>query len=100
MLLNNDFLEGWERIVNDVEKDQVPIECVKKVIFRTREKKQKTINLNSLRKQGFDDELINEAVQNFINEHEDRIISMEFILDIEAVAEVVQPHTDELLKGI
>jgi hypothetical protein len=97
MLLNNDFLAGWEDIVNGVDKDHCPITCVKKVVFRTRQG-QKTINLRNLRRQGIDDDSIEQAVSSFIEDNEKIIKSMELVLDVEAVAEIVQPETDKLLK--
>ena len=100
MLLNDNFLESWERIVNDVDKEHCPLSCVKKVVFRTNTRRQKTINLKTLRNQGFDDDSIEAAVSQFITENEDVILSMELVLDVEAVAEIIQPHTDNLLKGI
>ena len=99
MLLNDDFLSGWEDIVNGVDKDHCPITCVKKVVFRTRQG-QKTINLRNLRRQGIDDDSIEQAVSTFIEDNEQIIKSMELVLDVEAVAEIVQPETDKLLKGM
>ena len=100
MQLNTDFLEQWEKIINDVDKDHCPIACVRKVIFKTRDRKQKTINLRSLRDQGIDDESIEAAVSNFITENEDNIANMELIVDVEAVVDLIQPETDRLLKGM
>lgn len=100
MLLDHDFLVRWEQIVNDVDKDHCPISCVKKVIFRTKDRKQKTINLRQLRSQGIDDESIERAVGTFIEENEGNIQDMELVLDVEAVAEIIQPQTDQLLKGM
>jgi hypothetical protein len=100
MQLDDDFLARWEQIVNDVDKDHCPISCVKKVVFKTRDRRQKSINLRNLRKQGIDDDSIELAVTNFIAENEDNIVHMELVLDVEAVAEIVQPETDKLLKDI
>jgi hypothetical protein len=100
MQLDRDFLERWEQIVNDVDKNHCPIECVKKVVFKTLDRKQKTINLRQLRKHGFDNDSIENAVSAFISENDGLIASMELVLDVEAVAEIIQPETDKLLKGI
>lgn len=100
MHLTDDFLSRWEEIVSQVDKDHCPIECVKKVIFKTNDRKQKTINLKRLREQGLNDESIEDAVELFIRSNEEKIVSMEFVLDIEAVASIIQPETDELLKGM
>jgi hypothetical protein len=99
MLLNDDFMAGWEDIVNGVDKDHCPITCVKKVVFRTH-RGQKTINLRNLRRQGVDNDSIEQAVSGFIEDNEQIIKSMELVLDVEAVAEIVQPETDKLLKGM
>jgi hypothetical protein len=100
MQLDRDFLERWEQIVNDVDKNHCPIECVKKVVFKTTDRKQKTINLRQLRKQGFNNDSIEQAVSVYISENDGLIASMELVLDVEAVAEIIQPETDKLLKGI
>jgi hypothetical protein len=70
------------------------------VVFRTKDRRQKSINLKNLRKQGIDDDSIEQAVSNFISDNEENIISMELVLDVEAVAGIVQPETDRLLKGM
>ena len=82
---NPDFLDQWGRIVNDVEKDHVPIECVKKVIFRHNDRRQKTLNLTNLRRQNLVSDEISAIVERYIQENEDEINSMEFVLDVEAV---------------
>ena len=100
MLLNHDFMAKWEQIVKDVDMAHCPISCVKKVVFKTTDRRQKTINLKAMRDQGIDDESIEQAVTRYIEEHEESIASMELLLDIEAVADLVQPETDKLLKNI
>jgi hypothetical protein len=100
MLLTNDFLKNWEAIVEQVDKEHIPITCVKKVIFRTRQRTQKTVNIKRLRDQGLHDDVIEEVVENFIRDHEQDIASMEFVLDVEAVAGKIQPEVDKLLRGM
>ena len=100
MHLSDDFLKHWEEIVDSVDKSTCPVECVKKVVFKTKDRKQKTINLKRLREQGLGDESIEQAVENYLHEHDDDVISMEFVLDIEAVAKLLQPETDRLLRDL
>lgn len=100
MQLDNDFLKRWEQIVSDVDKDHVPIECVKKVVFRHKASRQKTINLRHLKKQRLNMDEINSVVERYLRDNEEDIVGMEFVLDVEAVAELLQPETDKLLKGM
>jgi hypothetical protein len=100
MQFSDEFLVRWEHIINEVSMTEVPLECIKKVVIKIDGRKQKTINLRTLRKQGFDNDSLENAVSQFIAENEDGIASMDLILDVEAVAEIIQPETDKLLKGI
>jgi hypothetical protein len=100
MQLTDDFMRRWEEIVEQVDKEHVPIDCVKKIIFRMQDRKQKTVNLRRLRNQGLDLDMVESVVETFIRENEDEISTMEFVLDIEAVAEILQPETDKLLSNL
>ena len=97
MQYNDDFLAKWEHIVNDVSKTDVPLECIKKIVIKFKNGRQRTVNLVALQRQGLDLEEI-EAVLNrtFYDEH-DNIRDVDFVVDITAVANLVQPETDKLL---
>ena len=58
MQFSDEFLERWEHIIDDVDITDVPLECIKKVIVKLHGKKQRTINLDLLRRQGLDIEEI------------------------------------------
>lgn len=100
MQLGDDWLAKWEDLVDQVDKERIPLECVKKIVFRLGSNRRKTINFSTLRRQSLDIDTIHTVVEKFIVENDDDIRSMEFILDIEAVAAMVQPVTNKLLKGI
>ena len=100
MQRGEDFLKKWEAIINDVDLNHIPLECVKKMVFKLVDKKQKTINFQALKKQGLNTDDIHVVVERFIQENQDDIVNMDFILDIEAVAEILQPETDKLLGNL
>ena len=39
-------------------------------------------------------------MERFIQDNDAKILNMEFVLDIEAVANLLQPETDHLLKNL
>jgi hypothetical protein len=98
--MSPDVFEKWEHIVNDVEKTKIPIEFIKKIILKLNGRRQRTINIQSLVKQGFDNEEIEEAVTRKLQEYDDEMMGIEFVLDIEGIAETVQPETDKMLKNL
>ena len=99
MLVEVDNLDQWDQILSTVSQDHVPIHTVKKVVFKLRDSKQKTINLEKLRKEGLDLEEIETVLTNkMINMSKD-IVNMNFVIDVDAVKQTIQPITDRYLKN-
>ena len=100
MQLKVDNIEQWEDLISTVVQDQVPIGCVKKVMFKLQGGKQKTINLNTLRKQGLEVEEIETVITRSMFDLKDNIVNMDFVIDVNRVAEYVQPLTDKILEKL
>ncbi len=97
MQLDKDFLDKWEHIINDVNKTDVPLECIKKVVIKLRGGRQRTVNLHTLQRQGLSLEEIEPILNRTLSELDDEIIDVDFVVDITSVAKIVQPETDKLL---
>jgi cupin superfamily acireductone dioxygenase involved in methionine salvage len=97
---NDDFLTQWEHIIADVNKTDVPLECIKKVVIKLAGSRQKTINLHSLLRQGLQLEEIETMLTRYFQEHDHEIRDVDFVVDISAVADLVQPETDKLLGNL
>jgi hypothetical protein len=97
---SDDFLERWEHIIDEVNKTDIPLECIKKIIVKLNGKRQKTINLGTLKKQGLDWEEIEIVVTRILTEFGDEVDNVDFIVDTMAVAEMAQPETDKLLTKL
>jgi hypothetical protein len=100
MQLSNDFLDRWERIIADVNKTDIPLECIKKVVIKLKGGRQKTINLHTLKKQGLELEEMEAMLTRTFNDMDHEIHDVDFVVDVEAVADLVQPETDKLLDKI
>ena len=98
--MSPEFIQKWEHILEDVEKQKVPIQFIKKLIIKLEGKRQQTINILKFLSQGLDPEQIEEAVSRKLNELDDQVTSVEFILDVQSIAETVQPETDRLLNKL
>jgi len=92
--------QKWEDLISTVVQDQVPIGCVKKVLFKLSGGKQKTINLNTLRKQGLEVEEIETVITRSMLDYKDNIVNMDFVIDVNRVAEYVQPLTNKILEKL
>ena len=92
-----EYIRKWEHIIEDVEKSKIPVQFIRKIVVKLTGKKQHTINIQSLLKQSLDPDEIEEVVARKLNELDPLITSVDFIFDVETIAEVVQPETDKLL---
>jgi hypothetical protein len=100
MPLDDHQLRNWEKLINEINATEVPLECIKKVLIKLEGGKQRTINLHTLQKQGLDLDEIENALIRTINEYGDRIRNLEYVIDAATVAEMLQPKTDELLQKL
>ena len=94
--MSPEFIDKWEHILEDVEKNKIPVEFIKKLIIKLEGKKQQTINIQKLLQQGLDPEQVEDAVSRKLNELEDLIVSVEFGLLLQFVTQVLI----ELLSGV
>lgn len=95
--MSNEFYNKWQTILEDVEKSKIPIQFLKKIILKFQGKRQQTINIQALIKQGLEPEEVEEIVNRKLIELDHQIVNLEFILNVENIAGTVQPETDKLL---
>lgn len=98
--MSPEFIAKWEHILEDVEKQKIPVQFIKKIIVKLEGKRQTTINIERFLSQGLDPEQIEEAVGRKLHQLDEEIASVEFILNVQSIAETVQPETDKFLKQL
>jgi hypothetical protein len=100
MSFSDAFLAKWEHIIDGVMATDVPLECIKKIVIKLDGRRQRTINIQALRRQGLNIENIEDMLTNTLYELGDTVNDVHFVVDIGAVAEIVQPETDKLLSSL
>lgn len=98
--MSPDFYKKWSHIVADVDKRAIPIEFIRKLVIKLERRKQHTINIEKMLKQGLAPEDVEEVVSSKLIELDDQVVSIEFDLNVESIAEVVQPETEKLLSKL
>ena len=88
--MSPEFISKWEHILEDVEKNKIPVQFIKKLIIKLQGKKQQTINIAKFLEQGLDPEQIEDAVSRKLDELDELIVSVEFILNVQSIAMNVQ----------
>ena len=100
MPLNEDQLRHWEHIIAETSKTDVPLECIKKVLIKLRGGRQRTVNVTTLKNQGLSIEEIGALLTRTLDELDESIRDVDFVIDIQMVAEILQPTTDKLLEKL
>ena len=98
--MSPEFIQKWENLLQDVDKQKVPIEFIKKIVLRLLGKRQRTINIEKLLDQGLDPDHVEEIISRKIIDLDDEVIGIEFVLNVQSIAVIVQPETDKLLNGL
>lgn len=92
-----EYIRKWEHILEDIDKSKIPIQFIKKFVCKLEGKKQHTINVDTLIKQGLEPEEIEEVVTRKLDELDDILLRFEIILNVASVADIVQSATNEML---
>jgi hypothetical protein len=98
--MSPEFIEKWEHILEDVEKNKIPVEFIKKLVVKLQGKKQHTINIEKFLSQGLEPDQIEEIVSRKLQELDDSVVGVEFILNVQIIADAVQPETDKILNRL
>ena len=98
--MSPEFVQKWERLLEGVDKQKVPVEFIKKLILKLDGRRQRTINIEKFLKQGLDPEEIEDAISRQLIKLDDEVISIEYELNVQCIADTVQPETDNLLRGL
>ena len=94
-------LDKWKQVIDSIDQEMIPIDVVKKVVFKLEDGKQKTINLSTLRKQGLDIEDIEVVVnKNMTTITDSGIVKLDFVVDVNAVADRIEPLTKRYLEKL
>ena len=98
--MSPEFMSKWERLLEGVDKQKIPVEFIKKLVLKLERKRQRTINIERLLKDGLDPDQIEDVVSKLLTELDEQVTNIEFVLNVQSIAETVQPETDQLLRGL
>jgi len=98
--MSPEFLEKWEKLLEGVEKQVIPVHFIKRIVLKLKGRKRQSVNIQKLMERGFDSEDIEDIITEKLVELDDMVVGIKFELNVESIADEVQPQTDKLLKGL
>ena len=100
----DEYIKEWEDLIDAVDKTSLPIRFVNRISFEStsgsKAKFKKTINVEDLFNSGYDEDEIQEIINNTLLEFPGHEGEAEFDLDTLSISFAVQDHTNEILKKL
>lgn len=98
--INVSAKDQWKKILNDVEKKEIPITLLQSISVNLIDGTVVNINIKQLLAEGNDPEVIEEMLDIKLKNLDHIIEDVDFYVDIDNVAKVIQPITDQILKNL
>lgn len=98
--LNLNSKAQWEAILKSVEKKDIPITMLESVSVNLTDGTIVNINIRELLEEGNDPDELEKMLKIKLTTLDYIIEDIDFYISVKAVAQVVQPATDELLKNL
>tara|TARA_B100000809_G_C14921174_1_gene453411 strand:+ start:402 stop:725 length:324 start_codon:yes stop_codon:yes gene_type:complete len=94
------FVDKWKSIINDVDITDIPVEYIDHLVVHTEDDSEYIVSIIDLLKQGIQASELEMTLENKMEEFEDEIISVDYILNIDKISTDIQLTTDETLKNL
>ena len=98
--LNLNTKTAWRNILKDVDKEEVPIHVLEKLMVYLKDGTQVTVDIKRLLAEGADPDEIELHVDRRLQELDAYIDNVDFFVDVDLVQRTVQPETDKILSKL
>lgn len=98
--INTSSRHQWQSIIKDVDKENVPIRLLQSLTVNLVDGTEIKINVKDLIQEGNDPDMLEKALNRKLDELDNYIKDIDFFISLDAVADAVQPITDEILKDL
>lgn len=98
--VNLNIKKSWQDIVKGVDKKEVPVDILQRIIVRLVDGTDLSIDIKQLLDDGNPPEEIEELLNNKFQDLDEYIENVDFFIDIDKVVDTVQPETDKVLKDL
>jgi len=98
--LNLSTKAQWEFILRSVEKKEIPIALLESVAVNLTDGTEVSINIKELLDEGNDPNELEKMIKVKLSALDHIISDIDFYISVKAVAKVVQPATDNILKNL
>lgn len=89
---------SWRKIIREVEKKEVPIHVLEKIVVFLKDGTEVPVNIKELLRDGADPIAVEKELNTKLEALEIYIQNVNFYIDIEQIEKTVQTETDRILN--
>ncbi|HET8688713.1 MAG TPA: hypothetical protein VFM18_19020 [Methanosarcina sp.] len=98
--LNLNRKDKWERLLREVQKEQVPIDVLRYITVNLKDGTSVDVDIAGMLESGADPAEIEQIINSKLEALDEYIHDVDFHISVDSVARVIQPFTDKLLKDL
>ena len=98
--LTEEFVDKWKSIINDIDITDIPVEYIDHMIVHTEDDSEYIVSVIDLLEQGIPASELEMTLEDKMEEFEDEIVSVDYILNVGKISTDIQLTTDETLKNL
>ena len=98
--LTKTFLNKWETIIEGVDITNIPVEYIDHLVVHTKKQHEIVISVLEILEEGIPPEDLEIALEDKMEEFEDDIVSVDYILNVKKISIDIQSTTDKALKNL
>jgi hypothetical protein len=89
---------SWRKIIKEVEKKEVPIHVLEKIVVLLKDGTEVPVNIKELLSNGADPDIVEKELNTKLESLELYIQNVNFYIDIDQIEKTVQQETDRILN--
>jgi hypothetical protein len=94
---SDDFFDRWEHLISSVEISDVPIRFIKQINAVFKNGTNHSFDVKNMLKKGYNFQQIEKIIEIYLEQYDNEIESVDFHLNINAIADEVEDKTNKLL---
>ena len=98
--LNVSSKNTWRNILKEVEKKEVPVQVLERMILHLLDGTNVEINIKEILASGADPDFVEIEINKRLEDLDQYIENVDFFVDIESVEKTIQPETDRILAKL
>ena len=98
--LNLNNKKAWREILKDVEKKEIPVHVLERLIVHLKDGTEVSIDIKQILAEGGDPDEIERHVSKRLDDLDQYIANVDFYVDVDLVEQAIQPETDRILSNL